>query len=165
MEVNEDASSWTASLPSPFHQPDHELHPSPAGLNYLEEATKLISKMLNKIDSSALRVIIPSDIIELVIAVSKSASERTELPPPPLFLDPTFTAIPLRSFEPCLGSSFLQYLACDEFGSTPSFNTEGDACSQKALPFLHGSLPSNHRFWFLVWHLADLRISVTPHFL
>ena len=154
MEFDEDASRWKASLRSPFHKPDHELQPSSAGLKYSEEASQLISKMSDKFEPSALRVI-PSDIIELIIAVSKTSSERTELPPPPLFLDPPYIAIPLRSFEHCLGSSFLQYLARDEFVSTPSFNTEGDACSQKAVPFLRGSLPSNHRFWFSVWHLAE----------
>ena len=145
MSVDEDASRWKASLPSPFHKLDHELQPSPAGLKYSQEASQLISKISDKFDPSALRVI-PSDMIELIIAVNKTSSKRTELPPPPLFLDPPYTAIPLKSFEPCLGSSFLQYLARDEFVSTPSFNTEGDACSQKAVPFLRGSLPSNHRF-------------------
>ena len=154
MQVDEEASRWMASLPSPFHKPDHELQPSSAGLKYSQEASQLISKMSDKFEPSALRAI-PSDIIELIIAVNKTSSERTELPPPPLFLDPPYTAIPLKSFEPCLGSSFLQYLARDEFVPTPSFNTEGDACSQKALPFLRGSLPSNHRFWFSVWHLAE----------
>ena len=146
--------NWTEFLPTFTELEETCVHPPGRNLDDSGPESRFYPISESLFDSTTLRYI-PQQVIHLIGVIQKPSTHPQDLPTPPLFVDPPYIALPLQSLGPCLSSSFLQHLAQDRC-SAPHCTTSSSGSVNGPDQYLcTRAFPSNHRFWFSVWHLVE----------